>query len=130
MKENSHGKLDMSIFDPFDVAQWPTTQPLIDEYVAGNIWQFSELVNVDFDVQLQLEFEALVSELLTSTLYCTTRKSSAFDFWTGVLNNYAGKLSGKLKWVIQSVVVIPYRQKLCDNGGFFHKNNQWKLRLS
>ena len=104
----------MSIFDPFDVAQWPTTEPLINDYYPGSIKAISELVNVDFDVQLQLEFNALVNDLLTSTLYCTTRKSSALDFWTGVLNTYAKTLSGKLKWVIQSIVVIPYRQGSCD----------------
>ena len=104
----AHGKLDMSIFDAFDVSLWPTSMALIEDYIPGSIKEISELVNVDFGVEVQLEFNALVKTLLKTNLYCTTRKSSALDFWSGVLREYGVMMSNELKWVIQSITIIPY----------------------
>ena len=123
--QKNKAKLKMSAFDPLDNQKWPSTENGIENYTPESIKDLAKIFNVQYNNNLQKEFNKLVKTILENSLenepqeqeeqmkrsmgdfYCRHRKDDPLLFWIWVLEEFGSNMSENLKLLIKRVLIVP-----------------------
>ena len=101
-------KIDFQSFEVLNQNNYPTEEKNKLTFQAGSIEEVAKLCNVDYDNQLQKEFDKLVRQVIfDKEIYCKTRASDSLFFWSNIVESYKDMLSPKMKQLLLAANVTP-----------------------
>ena len=124
--QKNKAKLKMSAFDPFDHKKWPSSRSGIAEYVPLSIEDASNMFGVNYNNNLQEDFNKLVTNILKNSLeiepedmvgnqelgitnqhfWCNHKRDDHLIFWIHVLEKFS-LMSEDLQLLIRKILTVP-----------------------
>ena len=99
-----------------DQTLWPTTEEEKVTYTPGNIKKLCSTFNIQYDMNLQKEFNKLVKNILDNNFFCDNKKSESLLFWSRTLQYYGQDMSPSLKRLIRSAIITPFGSAEVERG--------------